>query len=170
MEKTKILVWSKVRWANAIQFIIFMGIVIAAPYFLNQAITGPLVNAMLFLATIFLGARSAILIGLTPSLVSISTGLLPLPLAPMIPFIMVGNTLLILSFDLLRKKNYWLGMLSASAIKFLFLFSMASIVTSLILKDAIAVQAAKMLGLPQLLTALAGGILAYLFLKVIKKV
>jgi len=170
MEKTKVLALPKVKIGALIQFIALVGIATAAPFFLSQAITGPIVNATLFIAVVLLGSGSAILVGLIPSLVSLSAGLLPAVLAPMIPFIMVGNTVLILIFAALRKKNYWAGMISASALKALWLFATSSVVINLLLKKEIASQVALMMSWPQLLTALAGGVLAFIFLKFLKKV
>ncbi|TSD05139.1 MAG: [Fe] hydrogenase subunit HymD [Parcubacteria group bacterium Athens0714_12] len=112
--------------------------------------------------------HNAILIGLIPSLIALSTGLLPPVLAPMIPFIMAGNTILILTFSYLKEKNFWLGVISASFLKFIFLFSASSIVINLLLKKEIAAKVALMMSWPQLLTALSGGLLAYLFLKFFK--
>jgi len=88
----------------------------------------------------------------------------------MVPFIMMGNTILILVFGFFRKKNYWLGVVLASALKFLFLFATSSIVIDLLLKKEVAQKVAAMMSLPQFLTALAGGVIAYLILKSIKKV
>lgn len=153
-----------------IQFIVLAGVATIAPLIGQQAITGSIVNAVLFITVSVLGLQAAILAGLIPSLVALSVGLLPLVLAPMIPFIMVGNITLVLVFDYLRKRNYWLGMISASILKFLFLFSTSSIMVNLILKKEIAQKMAVIMAWPQLLTALAGGLITYLFLKSIKRI
>lgn len=136
-----------------------------APFIKQQAITGTIVNAALFLGAYFFGP-SAIMIGLIPSLISLSVGLLPPVLAPAVPFIMTGNAVLIMTFLALRNRNFWLGAIIASIFKFAFLFSSSFLVAKLILKPEIAEKAALMLGLPQLFTALAGSILAFLILKV----
>jgi len=135
----------------------------------QQMITGPLVNATLFLSVILLGRESAILVGLIPSLIALWSGLLPPILAPMVPFIMFSNTLLILVFGMLKKK-YWLGMIFASALKFIFLLSTSSIVINLLFKKEIATQVAQMMSWPQLVTAIAGGIIAFLILKSSRKI
>jgi len=151
------------------QFISLVGVAVIVPLFHQQAITGPVVNATLFISVTLLGVQNAILVGLIPSLVALSTGLLPPVLAPMIPFIMVGNTILIIVFGYLKEKNFWLGIVTASVLKFLFLFSTSSIVINLLLKKEIATKVATMMSWPQLLTALVGGIIAFMFLKSIKK-
>jgi len=150
------------------QFGVLVGIATVAPLFHNQPITGPIVNATLFLAVIFVGTQNAILVGLIPSLIALSVGLLPSPLSPMVPFIMLSNTILILTFGYLRKQNFWLGMITAGAIKFIFLYSSSFIVVNLIAKKSIAAKAAAILSWPQLLTALAGGIITWIILKTLK--
>jgi len=153
-----------------IQFTVLVGVATMAPLLGQQSITGSIVNAVLFITVIVLGLPAAILAGLIPSLIALSVGLLPSILAPMIPFIMVGNITLVLVFNYLKDRNYWLGMISASILKFLFLFGTSSIMVNLILKKEIAQKMAIIMGLPQLLTALAGGLIAYLFLKSIKRI
>lgn len=170
MNQVKILTIKKEKIFILVQFVILVGIATIAPLFHQQTITGPIVNATLFISVILLSTRNAILIGLLPSLIALSTGLLPSVLAPMIPFIMIGNTILIIVFGYLKEKNYWLGIVSASILKFVFLFSTSSIVINLLLKKEIASKVAIMMSWPQLFTALAGGLIAYLFLKSIKKI
>ena len=88
----------------------------------------------------------------------------------MIPFIMIGNTLLVVVFGYLKERDYWLGVIVASVLKFLFLFSISSIVIDLLFKKEIALKVAMMMSWPQLFTALIGGSIAYLFLKNTKKI
>lgn len=166
MEKTKILVLKRKTIVNSITFVLLLGVATIAPLFHFQPVTGPIVNATLFIAATLLGVQNAIFIGLLPSTIALSAGLLPPVLAPMVPFIMLGNTILIVAFNYLRKKNYWLGVISASVLKFLFLFGASSIVINLLLKREVATKVAVMMSWPQLATALTGGIIAYLFLKV----
>lgn len=138
-----------------------------APFLQNQLITGPIVNAILFISTMVLGVEYAIFIGLFPSLVSIASGLLPVVLAPVIPFIMVSNALLILSFSFFRNR-FWQGIVVSSVLKFLFLVSTTSLVTNLVVKKEIASKIILMMSWPQLATALVGGVIAYIILKVLK--
>lgn len=171
MSITKILTIKKTSILALIQFVSLVGLATFAPALgYHQAIAGPIINATLFVSVILLGTQNAILIGLIPSLIALSYGLLPAVLAPMIPFIMAGNVILILCFGFLKEKNFWLGIISASILKFLFLFGTSSIVVDLLLKKEIASKVAMMMSYPQLFTALAGGIIAYLFLKSIRKI
>ena len=142
------------------QLSIFVALAVVAPYFGNQLITGSVVNTLLFISTSIIGLESAFLLCLIPSLISIYTGLLPLALAPMIPFMMTGNALLVLIFSKLSKKSFWFGAVSASLIKFAFIYFAGMI----FLKNI-----SLMISWPQLATAIAGACIAFLFLKVIKK-
>ena len=170
MKKTKSLAIEIEAFFTLTKAILLIGIVTFAPLLGQQAITGPIVNATLFISTILIDIKYAIFVGLIPSGIALSVGLLPLTLAPMIPFIMVANAILIVAFEGLRRKNYWLAVFSASTIKFLFLKITSFKVIDLVLKKEVASKAALMMSWPQFVTAIAGGILAYLFLKGAKKI
>lgn len=170
MQQTKILTINRKKVFTLAQFTALVVVATTVPLFNQQAITGSVVNATLFVSVALLGVQNAILVGLIPSLVALSTGLLPPILAPMIPFIMVGNTILIMVFGYLKERNFWLGVITASVLKFLFLFSTSSIVINLLLKKEVATKVAMMMSWPQLLTALVGGLLAFVFLKGIRKI
>ncbi|MDD3191016.1 MAG: iron hydrogenase [Candidatus Pacebacteria bacterium] len=151
------------------RFVVLFAIAVCAPIFGSQYITGTLVNATLFLSVALIGVRGAILIGVIPSLVSLSTGLIAIAIAPMVPFIIFSNALLIVVFASLKNKNYWGGIVSASVLKFAFL----SVVSSLVIGNFVSAQIASglvlMMGYPQLFTALSGGILASLTLRIMGK-
>ena len=172
MNQTKILttIIPKEKVFILVQFIVLVGIVTAVPLLRQQAITGPIVNATLFISVALLGTQNAIFVGLIPGVIALSVGLLPVVLAPMLPFIMLGNTILIVVFGYFKEKNYWLGIILASALKFVFLFGASSMVMNLFLKKEIAQKVALMLGWPQLFTALIGGVIAYLILKKMRKI
>lgn len=144
------------------QFAVLLAIVCFAPLINNQLITGTIVNASLLIAVVLLGMRGALLLCLLPSLVSLWFGLLPMVMAPMVPFIILGNIALVYVFDLLRKKNFFLGLIPAALLKFSFLFLVSNFVISLFIKQAVADKIAVMMSYPQLITALAGGLVAYL--------
>jgi hypothetical protein len=167
MEKTKILKFpvSKIIFWKATLFASFVGIASLAPILKQQLITGSIVNALLLISLVLLGRTAAILIGFLPSVISLSLGFLPLVFAPFLPFIIGGNIILVLVFEFLRKKNYWLTMVSAGFSKFIFLAVSSSIVLNFFIKSPTAKQLALMMSWPQLITALCGGILAYLFIK-----
>lgn len=166
--KTEIKVLEKINWPSIYWFISLVALVGIVPHYVhNQFITGPLVNAALLIAVVTIGSGPAILIGLVPSVLALASGLLPLPLAPMIPFIMISNAILVLTFAGLRKVNFWTGIGSAALIKYLFLYIASTWVVSLIAQDKIAAKSsAIMMSWPQLATALIGGAIAYGVLRI----
>ena len=153
---------------RVITFAVLLGIASAAPLLGNQFVTGPIVNATLLIAVGMLGMRDGLLVGLIPSSIALATGLLPPMLAPMLPFIIVGNAILVVTFGYLKGKNFWLGVVSGSVLKFAFLFGTSSIVINLLINQQLATKVAVMMSWPQLVTALAGGMIAYGFLRFTK--
>lgn len=149
---------------------VLIGAAITAPLlFKEQLITGTIVNATLFIGVSLLGSRDGLLIGLVPSSVALAAGLLSPFLAPMIPFIIAGNAILVLAFSGLKNINYWVGVIAGSLLKFGFLYGMSTIIIKLLVNEHFASAAAKMLSWPQLITALCGGVVAFVILKLIKK-
>ncbi len=165
MFNTKELAVSRERITFLTKLVALLSVAMIVPLFHQQMITGPIVNATLFVATAVLGVSGGILVGLIPSVVALSAGLLPPVLAPMIPFIMLSNTIMVLAFYFLKEKNYWTGMITSSILKFVFLYSTSAVVINLLLQKEVAAQVSLMMSWPQLLTALAGGCLAYIFIK-----
>ena len=166
--KAKTLV--KAQTTPLTQLVALLALAGAAPLFLSQQITGPIVNALLFIATVILGVQGAVVVAFFPSVFALSVGLLPLPLAPMIPFIMVGNFVLVVVFEYFRIKNFWLGVVVASLVKFLFLWASSSLIVSSLLSSQLATTVSAMFSWPQLITALIGGVIAFIFLKRIKRI
>lgn len=164
--KTDILAITNVKTIASFLFLAGLSILIPA-FFHIQFITGPIINAILFLSVILIGRSNALLIGIIPSVIALSFGILPVLLAPMVPFIMLSNAILIMVFSWL-KENFFLGVLIASIAKFLFLYFSCSIIMDLILKKELALQVSQILGLTQFITAILGGIIAYLVLKSLK--
>ena len=143
-------------------FAILLGISIAAPLLrLPQLLAGTIVNATLFAAVVLVGPRAAVSIGILPSLFAILSGQLPAPLAPLVPLIMVGNALLVVVFQVLRERSWWWGVGAAAVVKFAWLYGAASILATGLLPATAVPVALMVLGWPQLVTALAGGVLAY---------
>lgn len=170
MIQTKIISIKKEKTIVLSQFVVLMGIALAAPLIQTQLISGTIVNLVLFVSTAILGIQAGILIGLLPSLFALATGLLPITLAPLIPFIIIGNIILVVVFNFLKEKNYWSAIILAGFFKFIFLFSVSSILINLFLEKQITSKAALMISWSQLFTVLAGGLIAFLFLKKIKKI
>ncbi len=132
---------------------------------LPQPFTGPLVNAMLLLSGIFVGVSSGILIGLLTPGIAFMRGILPAPLGPMIPFIMLGNGILVAIFNgtrsIFKSKRFpkkllvsVIGLLIGATAKFLVLSSAVKFIVQVPPKIAQAMQT------PQFITAMTGGIIA----------
>ena len=153
-----------------------MALIVVAPYFQNQLITGSIVNALLFISVVILGLESALLLCFLPSVISLFTGLLSFALAPMIPFIIMGNMILVFVFNkfrnpstLLRASNFWQASVLAAFLKFAFIWTAGMILANSIL-HGILKPVMIMISWPQFATAIAGSCIAYLFLKLIKKI
>ena len=127
-----------------------------------QYITGPLINMVLFVAAMVVGWGGVLIGGLTPWLAFVR-GILPPPLAPIIPFIILGNIILVIVYYLLRKQNNYLAIILAAITKFAILSYGVKSVASL------PPKVAQMMQLPQLLTALVGGILALFLIKALAR-
>lgn len=156
-------------------FLGLAGIAMFLPFFIHlQWLTGPMINAILIITLLLAGLRSAIVVCLLPSLMALSGGLLPVVLAPAVPFIMFGNIILVLSVDwfynnLNGTKGYWLGVAVGASLKFIFLFLSVYWLSGLIKSEFIA-KAMQMMSWPQLVNALAGGLIAWAILKFLKRI
>jgi hypothetical protein len=151
LKKTKIVI-----------FAILLAISIVLPAFIHvQWITGPIINAALLLATVLIGPMEAVLLGLMPSTVALSTGLLPFALAPMVPFIMIGNAILIVFFHYLKGQNYAFRLGLSALLKFAFLHYAVVFVMSRFLESPIVSKLMVMMSWPQFITAVIGGVIVY---------
>ncbi len=142
--------------------VLLVGFAVAAPMvFRQQLITGTIVNATLIIGASLLSVSNAVLIGLIPSSLALAVGIISPVMSPMIPFIITGNAILVLTFSYLSKFNYWLGAAVGSILKFAFLYGTSNIVFNLIADKMLASAAAQTMSWPQLVTALAGSIVAF---------
>ncbi len=145
-------------------------IAVVAPIFIKQQlITGTIVNATLIIGVSLLGARDGLLIGLLPSSIALATGLLSPALAPLVPFIILGNVMLVLVFNYLSRINFWVGVIVGGIVKFAFLYGTSTVVIGLLINKQVAPAVAQMMAWPQLVTAIAGGILAFVVIRLLKK-
>ena len=104
-----------------------------------------------------------------PSTIALSTGLLPFVLAPMVPFIMIGNAVLVMAFYYLKRQNYVFRLGLAALLKFTFLhYAVVLVMANLIEQGAVA-KLMIMMSWPQFFTAVIGGIIIYPIFKVLKK-
>lgn len=154
----------------AIKFITLLVAAVFAPAIGIQALTGTIVNAALFVSASTLGIGAAILVGIIPSIVSFATGMLPAVLAPMVPFIIISNAILIAVFAAFKGKSFAQMVIIASVLKFAFLSAASMVVIKYLIPAKLASQVALMMSWPQLFTALSGGILAYFVLGMLRKI
>lgn len=147
-----------VIWTLGLTFaaVIFPAILAHAPQ--NQWVTGTIVNAILFIAVWRVGIINTTLVAALPSSVALLRGLLPAPMAILIPYIILSNFIMIAVFYLLYR-THLTAMIIASFTKFLFLLA----ITSYFVK--VATSLVQMMQWPQLFTALAGGLIAVGFIK-----
>ncbi len=129
----------------------------------QQAVTGPLINALLLLTLLWFGRANAFFVALLPSSAALAAGLLPAPLAPLLPFIMISNCLYIAVFAVLTGAGWrqrGQAVLAAALVKASFLWLMLTLVLAGLLPAALNEQARFMMSFAQLWTAVAGGFLA----------
>jgi len=162
--KNKTLSLTNVSYMQAVAFFALFGVSVLAPLAGAQIITGVLVNASLFLATIFFGVRGGILMGIFPSTVALFAGILPTFMAPFIPFIILGNILLVMVFGRL-KESFWQGVFVSSFVKFVFLFSVFYLFTLVLTENNQVNLIAGTMGVTQFITAVLGGVFAYFVTK-----
>ncbi len=139
-------------------------------FFHNQIVSGPIVNALLFIITVLGGLYGGIILSFVPSIMALLGGLLPPIMAPFIPFIMMSNVIMVVLFYYARRKNYWLGTGAASVFKFLFLTAASQLFFQFFLNKPMSQAISFMMSWNQLISALAGGIIAFVFLKFLKKI
>ncbi len=134
-----------------------------------QPITGPLINLVLFLTVLLLDIKAAVLVGILTPIIALWRGQLPPILAPMIPFIMLGNAVLVILFGLGKKIlqnsrfSLLLNLMAAtigSFFKFLIIYSSARLVVPLLFGIRFSEKILLVMALPQFITALAGGFIA----------
>ncbi|RCX13867.1 hypothetical protein DFR58_116103 [Anaerobacterium chartisolvens] len=147
-----------------------LGRIIPPPY--NSFISGPLVNACLLLAAAFSGVWSGVIIAILAPFTSLINN--HAAIAPMLlmfaPFIAIGNSILVVSFNLLKKRSKLFGVLAGAVLKFAFLWG--AIVIFVRVNTAVNAKMApvlvSMFSVPQLVTALIGGAVALAAMKALK--
>jgi len=134
-----------------------------------QPVTGPLINLVLILTVLLLDIKAAVLVGILTPLIALWRGQLPSILAPMVPFIMAGNAMLVILFGLGKKisKNSRFrllfnlsGVAISSFIKFIIIYSSARLIIPLLFGIQFSEKILMMMALPQFITAIVGGIAA----------
>ena len=150
-----------------IELAIYSMIAFFVPFFLAhpQTFVGVIVNAALVMGALNLRGKKLLPIIMLPSLGVVSAGIIFGTLTPfllyMVPFIWVGNAILVFTIKkfVLDNKINKIQVLGASAIaKTAFLFLSALVLVNLSVLPAVFLS---VMGALQLVTAFVGGILAY---------
>ncbi len=143
----------------------------------NTLITGIVVNLLLIVSVMTCGPASGLTVGLVSPIVAKFIGIGPLWV--LIPFIAAGNSVLVLIWHFLGNRNkdrkyaaYITAIIAAAVAKFLVLYlGIVKIAVPLFLglPEQQAAVVSQLFSIPQLITALAGGIIATVILPTIKK-
>jgi len=138
----------------------------------NNFIVGPLVNACLIISAASTGLWGGTAISIIAPFVSALTN--KAAIAPIVlafsPFIAAGNFILVLSYFLLAGKNKIVGIAVGAALKFVFLLISITMFANIFkIAPAPAKVLINLFSWPQLVTALAGGIVALAVIKALGK-
>ncbi|MCK4730374.1 MAG: hypothetical protein KAT28_03580 [Candidatus Aenigmarchaeota archaeon] len=137
------------------------------PFFLfqSQFLLGAVVNSMLITGALYTKGKNLLPLIFLPSLGALTTGLLfgslTVYLLLMLPFIWIGNAILIFSvkkFYLKDKKHYLVGAVYGSIFKAIFLAASASVLYSL---GFVPVAFLAAFGVMQFITAFSAGLIIY---------
>jgi riboflavin transporter len=174
-EKAKLA--EKINTQELSGFLILISLATLLPFFIHlQWLTGPLVNATLILILFLTGRKYAFLACFIPSLMALAGGLLPIILLPIIPFIMLSNVIYVFSLEMIYnnlKSNvwgFWVGVFSGSLLKYIFLYLATYLIAQIILKQILPGPILTMMSWPQFITALFGGMIAWIFLRWLKRI
>ena len=149
---------------------------------LPPVFTGPIINMMLILTSLVISPVAACILGVLTPIFAALRGQLPGFMLPMIPFIMIANSVLILLFtafrtffakwlqndNILLSIPAWLGLIIGSFFKFLLLYYAARVLLPLFLGIDLRDVVIRAMSLPQFFTALAGGTLAFIIFKMLQ--
>src|SRR3989339_534414 len=125
---TKEKVLTRVNMVVIVQFLGLAGLASVLPFYIHiQWITGPVINAILIIETVYNYFKD-------------------------------------------NDRGFFLGVLSGSVLKFLFLFLSVNIIEKLLIKQELLEKVADMMSWSQLATALTGGMIAFLILKWLKRI
>lgn len=137
-----------------------------------QWLTGTAVNGLLFIYAMAFPKKNFVTIAVLPSIAALGHGILFGPFTPFLiyflPFIWIGNIVLMKLFLVLNKKMYIpFAVFLSSLVKVLVLFFAASIYFQLHIVPRMFITS---MGIIQLYTALAGGIIGFISFRLIKKI
>jgi len=170
----------KTKRLTRLVFLITMTVIIEM-LGLPQPITGPLVNMMLIVTTLLIGSAGGALLGFITPLMAMLRGQLPPFLFPMVPFIIISNFILVTCFSYcrryfsqcaqanpLRSLPDWIGLLSGAFFKYAWLFLSAKLLLPIFLGRELPAKFLAAMALPQLITAITGGIIAFMIYNLLR--
>ncbi len=131
---------------------------------LGQFFTGTGINATLIIAASLCGPWWAASIGAITPFFAVILGVLPPAILPVVPFIIISNILYAITFYYLKDKNQYAAIGTAAVLKFVLLYV---VVNYFIVKVPAPIKLA--MSSPQLVTAIAGGILGLIIIKIITR-
>ncbi|MFC1769212.1 hypothetical protein ACFLZX_05605 [Nanoarchaeota archaeon] len=149
-----------------VEMVVYSSVCFFIPFLMGhpQLLVGTLVNASLILGSLNLKSHKLLPVIILPSIGVLSKGAIFGPftifLLYMVPFIWIGNFILVFAFkkfNLQLKLNKWLTLLIGAAMKTAFLFIIALVLVKL---DILPPIFTTTMGLFQFYTAILGGILA----------
>ncbi|MDR2655174.1 MAG: ECF transporter S component [Oscillospiraceae bacterium] len=173
----------RIKWIT--QTAIFLAMLIAVQFLTSQLVpppatqyvTGSIVNLLLAVSAVICGLSSGLTVALISPVLAKLVGIGPL--WEIVPFVAVGNAILVLLWYFIGIKkiqnfyiSYIIAAVSGAVLKFLFLFlsiTKFAVPIWLQLPEKQAVTISAMFSFPQLITALIGGALAALILPSLKK-
>lgn len=128
----------------------------------GQPLVGPLINFVLIMSVYLVGTLSGLIVGFLTPLIAFFLGITPF--LPIVPFVIIGNCLYVFFFKFFKDKfnssKEIISIIISSIIKYLFLAISVRYIVVLFVQIPPKVVAA--FSIPQLYTALIGGILAFI--------
>lgn len=131
---------------------------------MGQYVTGTGINAVLITAVSVCGLPWAAAIGIMTPVLAVVLGVQPPATVVLVPFIIAGNVVYATLFRILRKYNAYVGVIAAAVAKFILLYTAANVIVGK-LPEPIKLA----FSFPQLITAVAGGVIALIILRSVKK-
>ena len=154
----------QIRWLTKTALLIACTVVVQSlskliplgPY--GNFITGSLVNMCLLISASMVGLSSGAIVGIITPFIALLTGT-AIPII-FVPFVAIGNFILVLSFHFLKKHNV-IHVLVPAAIKSVFLYAAINLMLSAMqLPPEKATAMLYLFSWPQLITAIIGGAMA----------
>lgn len=167
-EKTKFVARTGVLIALAAVFQIVFSLIPLSPI-LKTALLGAMVNLVLYVAVVSVGPISAVAISFITPLVAFLTG--KLPFAVLIPFVGLGNAVMVLSYWLVRRNGRealdYFGLGLSAVLKFGIMQFMVSVIVPHLpgIKPPMIESLSLTWSYPQFIAAAAGAVLSVFVVK-----